>query len=163
MKKVGLPPKKWTPNFERSSRKPNPRAQKELEGEGGASRILTPHLLILQHHRHHPLRRRIERSPKLKTRLHPRRPLDRRLGQRQIHLMQRETQAPIGINREPKAEFRRRAILRLRQQRSIRKARRDLPRRARNAGISVSKPLAIRSGEVRRTRSATGLPVPPTR
>jgi hypothetical protein len=33
MKKVGLPPKKWMPNFERSSRKPNPRGQKELEGE----------------------------------------------------------------------------------------------------------------------------------
>ena len=92
------------------------------EAYSRTSPILRRHLLILQHHRHHPLRRRVEGSAEFKTRFHPRRPFDRRLGQRQIHLMQREAQARIGINREPKAEFRRRAVLRLRQQRRIRKA-----------------------------------------
>ncbi|MFN7309111.1 MAG: hypothetical protein ACK5TQ_21390 [Acetobacteraceae bacterium] len=51
--------------------------------------------------------------------------------------MQHETQAPIGINRKTKPEFRWLAILRLRQQRGIRKACRDLPRRAREVRIGA--------------------------
>jgi len=48
-----------------------------------ASLILNCHLLILQHHRHHPLRCRIKRSTEFKTRLHPCPPFDWRFGQRQ--------------------------------------------------------------------------------
>ena len=102
-----------------------------------ASPILRPHLLVPDHHRHHPQRRRVERSPEIKARLHPRRPFDRRLGQREINLMQRNRQAAIGIHGESHGEFRRRAALCLAQQQRILKPHRDLPGAARNAGINT--------------------------
>ena len=88
-----------------------------------SSPILRPRLLIPQHHRHHPPRRGIERSPEIKARLHPCRPFDRCLGQRQINLMQRDRQTAIGIHREGHGEFRWRAALRLRQQHRVQRQR----------------------------------------
>ena len=68
--------------------------------------ILRPGLLVAQHRRHHPRRRRAERSPEIEAGLEPGRTLNRGVSQRPMNFVQRDRQAAAGIYPNRQGKFR---------------------------------------------------------
>ncbi len=88
----------------------------------------------------------LKAARKSKAASNPGRPLDRGLGKRQVDLVQREGEAAVGVDAVGEGELSGGAVLCLRQQRRVGKARGDLTRGAGDANTRREVLALIRGG-----------------